>query len=204
MSTLSDAAQHIAGKKLFCKLDCSQAYHCLQMAVYQSIQMLAFNVASRTFAYQRLARGLSRSLSVLSSFMREYLDKAIKADQCAQYVDDTGIAANDSTQLCNNIKTVFECIRRAGLKLTMAKCHFGGIQVDFLGRTITPERVSSQAERIKQFLQNFNIRKSKKPFQGITGSSTTTETTFLVCQKSFRLSSNCLKKRPSSVYQIQS
>ena len=32
VSTLSDAEQHLAGKKLFCKLDCSQAYHCLQMA----------------------------------------------------------------------------------------------------------------------------------------------------------------------------
>ena len=63
VSTLSDAAQHMAGKKLFCKLDCSQAYHCLQMADYQSIQMLAFNFASRTFAYRRLAQGLSRSLS---------------------------------------------------------------------------------------------------------------------------------------------
>ena len=42
VSTLLDAAQHMAGKKLFCKLDCSQAYHCLQMADYQSNQMLAF------------------------------------------------------------------------------------------------------------------------------------------------------------------
>ena len=81
VSTLSDAAQHMAGKKLFCKLDCSQAYHCLQMADYQSIRMLAFNFASRPFAYRRLAQGLSRSLSAFSSFMREYLDKAIKADQ---------------------------------------------------------------------------------------------------------------------------
>ena len=32
VSTLTDAAQHMAGKRLFCKLDCSQAYHCLQMA----------------------------------------------------------------------------------------------------------------------------------------------------------------------------
>ena len=32
VSTLSDAAQHFAGKSLFCKLDCSQSYHCLQMA----------------------------------------------------------------------------------------------------------------------------------------------------------------------------
>ena len=31
VSTLSDAAQHLEGKSLFCKLDCSQAYQCLQM-----------------------------------------------------------------------------------------------------------------------------------------------------------------------------
>ena len=80
VSTLTDAAQHMAGKKLFCKLDCSQAYHCLQMADQRSIEILAFNFASRTFAYRRLAQGLSRALSAFSCFMREYLDKVIKAD----------------------------------------------------------------------------------------------------------------------------
>ena len=48
VSTLSDAAQHLAGKILFCKLDCSQAYHCLQMADQRSVEMLAFNFACRT------------------------------------------------------------------------------------------------------------------------------------------------------------
>ena len=166
---MSDAAQHMAGKKRFCKLDCSQAYHCLQMADYQSIQMLAFNFASRTFAYRRLAQGLSRSLSAFSSFMREYLDKAIKADQCAQYVDDIGIAANDSKQLCANIRTVFECIRNAGLKLTMSKCHFGVKQVDFLGRTIIPEGVAPQADKVKDFLSKLRFPKSKKALQRYIG-----------------------------------
>ena len=105
-------------KRLFCKIDCFQTYHCLRMADYQSIQMLAFNFACRTFAYRRLAQGLSRSLSAFSSFMSKYLHKAIKAGQCAQYVDDNGIAANDAKQLCTNIRTVFECIRNSGLKLT--------------------------------------------------------------------------------------
>ena len=132
------------------------------MADYQPIQMLAFKFASRKFAYRRLAQGLSRSLSAFPSFMREYLDKAIKSDQCAQYFDDIGIAANYSTQLCINIKTVFECIRKAGLKLTMAKCHFGVKQVDFLGQTITPEGVSPQIEKIKQFLQKLKFPKSEK------------------------------------------
>ena len=55
VSILSEAARHLAGKSLFCKLDRSQAYHCLQMADQRSVEMLVFNFASRTFAYKRLA-----------------------------------------------------------------------------------------------------------------------------------------------------
>ena len=121
VSTLSDAAQHLAGKSLFCKLDCSQAYHCLQMADQRSVEMLAFNFASRTFAYKRLAQGLSRSVSAFLSFMREYLVSVVKADQCAQYVDDIGIAANNARDLTRNIRAVFQCIRNAGLKKKQSK-----------------------------------------------------------------------------------
>ena len=53
VKTLTGAAQYMAGKNLFCKLDCSQAYHCLQMADQQSIEILAFKFASRTFACRR-------------------------------------------------------------------------------------------------------------------------------------------------------
>ena len=144
VSFLSDAAQHLAGKSLFCKLDCSQAYHCLQMADERSVEMLAFNFTGRTFAYKRLAQGLSWSVSAFSSFMRDYLDPVVKADQCAQYVDDIGIAANNATDLTRNIRAVFKCIRPAGLKLTIEKCHFGVRQVEFLGRNLNASSENSQ------------------------------------------------------------
>ena len=169
VSTLSDAAQHLAGKSLFCKLDCSQAYHCLKMADQRSVEMLAFNFASRTFAYKRLAQGLSRSVSAFSSFMREYLDPVVKADQCAQYVDDIGIAANNATDLTRNIRAVFKCIRQAGLKLTIERCHFGVRQVEFLGRTISPEGISPQARKIQKFLAKLRFPKSKKALQRYLG-----------------------------------
>ena len=169
VSTLSGAAQHLAGKSLFCKLDCSQAYHCLQMADQRSVEMLAFNFASRTFAYKRLAQGLSRSVSAFSSFMREYLDPVVKADQCAQYVDDIGIAANNATDLTRNIRAVFKCIRKAGLKLTIEKCHFWVRQVEFLGRTISPEGISPQARKIQNFLAKLRFPKSKKALQRYLG-----------------------------------
>ena len=170
VSTLTDAAQHMAGKKLFCKLDCSQAYHCLQMADQRSIEMLAFNFASRTFAYRRLAQGLSRALSAFSSFMREYLDRVIKADQCAQYVDDIGIAANDAEHWIKNLRATFECIREAGLKLTMHKYHFGATEIDFLGKIITREGVKPQKERsITNILEKTKFPKSKKALQRYLG-----------------------------------
>ena len=80
VSTLSDAGQHLAEKSLFCKLDCSQAYHCLQTADHRSVERLAFNFDSRTFAYKRLVQGLGRSVSGFSSFMSEYLDPVVKAE----------------------------------------------------------------------------------------------------------------------------
>ena len=43
--------------------------------------------------------------------MREYLHPVVKADQCAQYVDDLGIAANNATDLTRKIRAVFKCIR---------------------------------------------------------------------------------------------
>ena len=74
--------------------------------------------------------------------MGEYLEKVIKVDQCAQNVDEFGMAANSVTQLTPNIRAVFERIRHAGLKLTIEKCHFGKTEVELLGRTITPQRIA--------------------------------------------------------------
>ena len=81
------------------------------MADQRSIERLAFNFATRTCAYRRLTQGLSRALSAFSSFMLEDLDKVIKADQCAQNVDDTGIAANDAEQPIKILGATCQCIR---------------------------------------------------------------------------------------------
>ena len=116
-----------------------------------------------------MAQGLSRSLSAFSSFIREYLDSFIKADQCAQYVDDIGIAANTPEQLIKNLRAVFQCLRKAGLKLSMAKCHFGVQQVDFLGRTITTKGVAPQKQKITKLLEKVKFPRSKKALQRYIG-----------------------------------
>ena len=97
--------------------------------------------------------------------MPEYLDPVVKADQCAQYLEDIGIAANNATELTRIIRTVFKCIRQAGLKVTNGKFHFGVRLVEFLGRTITPEGISPQARKIHKFLEKLSFPKSKNALQ---------------------------------------
>ena len=169
VTTMADAAQHMAGKRYFCKLDCSQAYHCLQMADEQSIQLLAFNFGSRTFAFLRLAQGLNRSLSAFNSTVREYLDPLVKADKCAQYVDDIGIAANTVEELVDNIEAVFTKVRQAGLKLSMSKCAFGHPEIEFLGRSITSKGIGPIEKKIDDFLKNIKLPTSVKSLQRYIG-----------------------------------
>ena len=89
----------------------------MQMADQRSVEMLAFSFPSRAFAYKSLAQGNSRYVSAFSSSMRDYLDPVVKADQCAQNVDDIGIAANNATNFTGNNRAVFKCISQARFKL---------------------------------------------------------------------------------------
>ena len=167
VSTLSDAAQQLAGRSLFCKLDCSLAYHCLQIADQRSVEMLAFNFASRTFAYKRLAQFLSRSVSAFSSFLREYLDPVVKVDQYAQYVDDIGIAANNATVLTRNIRTVFKCIRPAGLKLTIRKCLFGVRNLKSQEEQFHQKESHSKLGKFKIYWTDLDSLNPKRHYNGI-------------------------------------
>ena len=101
--------------------------------------------------------------------MREHLDQVFKADQCSQYVDEIGIAASNATELTRNIRAIFKCIRQAGLKLTIEKCHFGVKQIAWLGRTISSEGVSPQSHKIQKFPSKFRFTKSKKALQHYLG-----------------------------------
>ena len=134
------------------------------MADQRSVEMLEFNFASRTFAYKRFAQRRSRSVTALSSFMRENLDPVVKADQYAQYVDDVGISANNAMDRTRNIWAVFKCFRQTELKLKFEKCHIGVRQVEFLGRTFSPEGISRQARKSKENYKNLDSPCRKKRY----------------------------------------
>ena len=99
ISNMSDAINYFAGKKLFTKIDCSQAYHCVQMADDVSVQLLAFNFASRTYAYKCFAQGLNKSVTGFSSFIRDHFDPCLASGNCTLSLVDIENTVTNFEQL---------------------------------------------------------------------------------------------------------
>ena len=75
------------------------------------------------------------------------------------------MAINAPQQLIKNLRAVFQCLRKVGLKLSMADCHFGVQEVHFLGRTVTAKGVPPQKQMITKFFEKIKFPRSKKAFQ---------------------------------------
>ena len=167
--SMDEANHHMANKVYFSKLDCSQAYHVIQMADERSVQLLAFNFESRTFAYQRLAQGLNRSATAFSSFMRKYLEKDIAADRCASFMDDVCTATKTFEQHVDALDHVFDSLKKSGLRLTVKKCEFGVPKIDYLGWTISKAGQGVQKEKITKQLAAMKMPRSVKQVQKMIG-----------------------------------
>ena len=163
-TTNADPAQHIAGKKGLCMSDCSQIYHCLEMADEQSIQLLPINLGFWTFAYKRSPRDHNRSPWAFNSFVPEHLDAVVKPDRCAQYVADLGIAANTTDEMVQNIELVFHCIEKAGLKLSIDESSFAW-EIDLSGNTISSQRKEPIKKRIENYLKLGNFPSQWYPYK---------------------------------------
>ena len=114
-STLLEAAQNLAGKSFFCKLDCSQAGLFFRWWTKSQCQCL-------------------HSILLAEHLHAEDWNKVL-ADLCL-LLHDNGIVVNNVTGHNRNTQAIFKSNRKAGLKLVIEKCHFTVRQVGFLGRTI--------------------------------------------------------------------
>ena len=124
----------------------------LKVADQGSLELSAFNFANSKFACRRSAQGLKRSLSVFSSFMREYLDTLIEANLWERDVNDIQIAANDSAELIENMRAVIKSIREGGLKSTNETCHSSVAKVEYFCRIITSDVAVPQRQKFIKIL----------------------------------------------------
>ena len=137
------------------------------MADDLSVQLLAFNFASRIYAYKCLAQGLSKTVTGFSSFISAYLDPCTAADICTQYMDDIALATNILSDLTMSLDIIFQCIRRSGLKPSPSKCQFGVPQTKRLGNLISSNGITPKKN--KKFLAKVKMPRTIIQIKSILG-----------------------------------
>ena len=101
--------------------------------------------------------------------MRQNLDPVNTADKCFQYVDGTGVGAQDLPDMLEKLSAVFMCIGESGMKLATDKCAFGLKEIQFLENTITSEGVTPLKQKIATFLRTFKMPKNAKQTRRMIG-----------------------------------
>ena len=127
-------------KSLFCKLDCSQAHHCLQMADQWSVEMLAFIFGIADLLPTELVHKVLADMYLL--FQVSCMSTRTQLSKLINVLNMWTILELRPTMLQilrGTLVAIYQCIRQAGLKLTMKYCHFGLRQIEFLDRTISSE-----------------------------------------------------------------
>ncbi|CAM4705892.1 unnamed protein product [Lepidochelys kempii] len=117
---------------MFSTLDLQSTYH--QVMLHEdSRDLTAFITHEELFHFKRVPYGLA---SAPSAFQKMSLIlKNQHGVQC--YLDDIIVFGNTSEKHDNNLQSVLNCIRKAGLMLNRSKCKFIQTELSFLGHTIS-------------------------------------------------------------------
>ena len=139
------------------------------MADDLSVQLWAFNFASRTFAYNCLAQGLNKSVTGFSSFVKHYLDPCLAANVCTQIMEDIAAGVKNFDEMIPALRKIFDCLRESGLKYSAHKCDFGTTKIDHFGSTITPKEISPESAKVEKCLGQIRMPNTVKQMERLIG-----------------------------------
>ena len=136
------------GSAYFTTLDLSSGYYNVPMAE-KDIEKTAFTTRSNHWEFVRMPMGLSTSPSTFQKLMHKVFDKE-NWHQCLIYLDDILIFSKDLQEQVERLRTIFERVRHAGLKLSPGKCEFLKNEVSYLGYSISRQGTHTDKRKIEK------------------------------------------------------
>ena len=84
-------------------------------------------------------------------------------------MDDIAAGVNIFAEMIPALRKIFDCLRESGLKLSAHKCEFGTTKIDYLGSTITPNRILPESAKIEKFLGQIRMPNTVKQVKRLIG-----------------------------------
>src|SRR3954469_11802672 len=157
---INDLYDHLAGSKVFSKLDLRLGYHQIRVRDVD-IPKTAFITLYGSYEYTIMSFGLTNAPATFSRLMNyifmEYLDNFVVV-----YLDDILIYSKNEEEHVEHLRLILEKLREHKLYAKYSKCEFWLPEVTFLGHVISKDGVAVTPERSRLFLTGLLPRPSSK------------------------------------------
>ncbi|KAK3107513.1 hypothetical protein FSP39_016272 [Pinctada imbricata] len=166
---VDDFLESLSGCSYFSTLDLAQGYWQCKMADSDK-HKTAFSTHKGLYQFNVMPFGLCNAPATFQRLMENVLGN-LTWEKCLCYLDDIIIYGKTFSEAIQNLELVFECFRKANLKLKPSKCHLFLTEVSFLGHVVSAKGVQcdpSKIEAVKSWPTPQNV-KEVKSFLGLAG-----------------------------------
>ncbi|PAA69616.1 hypothetical protein BOX15_Mlig032248g1 [Macrostomum lignano] len=162
--SIETAFSKMANKKLFCRLDLSDAYYQVPLDE-ESKAVTTINTPFGCYRFNRLPYGIKVSPSVFQRVM----EKLLGDHPCViVYQDDVLIGAASRAELQKIREQVLNKLKAANVKINEAKCVMEANSLKFLGHIIDDEGIKPDPGMVKRVM-DVEVPKTKKDLERFLG-----------------------------------
>lgn len=166
---LNGILDKLGRSQYFTTLDLAKGFH--QILVKDEDQKkTAFSTPFGHYEFIRMPFGLKNAPSTFQRLMNSVLREQINKT-CVVYMDDILVFSTSLEEHINSLRSIFNTLRKAKLKIQIDKCDFLKKETQFLGHLLTNRGIKPNPGKIK-IIQNLQLPKTVKQiksFLGMTG-----------------------------------
>ena len=148
---IDDLLDQLGKSRYFTTLDLASGYWQIRVDK-PSREKTAFITHHGLFEFCVMPFGLTNAPAVFQWLMQKVLSD-LKTDDGRDFaevsIDDVLIFSETLEEHLQHIRLVLERLKKAGLKLKPAKCHFLRERVEYLGHLITPQGLKPNPKQVK-------------------------------------------------------
>ena len=155
---IEDSLDCLDGTTIFTSLDLQSGYWQVEMTE-DSKPLTAFTVGPLGF-YKcvRMPFGLTNALATFQQLMETCLGE-LHLKWCIIYLDDIILFSKTLEEHIEKLRSVFEKLAAAGLKLKLSKCEFFKLQVTYLGHIVSKDSIETDPKKIEA-IKNWPVPKT--------------------------------------------